>query len=106
MEIEGTEQYQAAAFEEGHYLQVEVAAKLKTSKNAQLADDFLNFMVSEGFQKHLPLSNVMYPVNTPAEMPAAYSKLIKPTKVLQLDTAEINQNRKQWVNDWLNVMTQ
>jgi hypothetical protein len=26
--------------------------------------------------------------------------------VLQLDTAQINQNRKQWVNDWLNVMTQ
>jgi ABC-type thiamine transport system substrate-binding protein len=39
-------------------------------------------------------------------MPAAYSKLIKPTKVLQLDTQQINQNRKQWVSDWLNVMTQ
>jgi len=106
MAVEGTDQYQAAAFEEGHYLQVEVAAKLKTSKNSQLADEFLNFMVSENFQKHLPLSNVMYPVNTPVEMPEAYGKLIKPTQVLQLDTAQINQNRKQWVSDWLNVMTQ
>jgi thiamine transport system substrate-binding protein len=106
MAVEGTDQYQAAAFEEGHYLQVEVAAKLKSSKNAALADDFLNFMVSEGFQKHLPLSNVMYPVNTPADMPEAYGKLIKPTQVLQLNTAQINQNRKQWVSDWLNVMTQ
>ncbi|MGY8906138.1 thiamine ABC transporter substrate binding subunit [Candidatus Njordibacter sp. Uisw_056] len=106
MAVEGTDQYQAAEFEEGHYLQVEVAAKLKSSQNSALADDFLNFMVSEGFQKHLPLSNVMYPVNTPADMPEAYGKLIKPTQVLQLDTAEINQNRKQWVNDWLNVMTQ
>ena len=106
MAVEGTDQYQAAAFEEGHYLQVEVAAKLKTSKNSQLADEFLDFMVSENFQKHLPLSNVMYPVNTPVEMPEAYGKLIKPTQVLQLDTAQINQNRKQWVSDWLNVMTQ
>ncbi len=106
MAVEGTDQYQAAVFEEGHYLQVEVAAKLKASKNSQLADEFLNFMVSENFQKHLPLSNVMYPVNTPAEMPEAYGKLIKPTQVLQLDTAQINQNRKQWVSDWLNVMTQ
>jgi ABC-type thiamine transport system substrate-binding protein len=48
----------------------------------------------------------MYPVRSPADMPAAYSKLIKPTKVLQLDTQQINQNRKQWVSDWLNVMTQ
>jgi thiamine transport system substrate-binding protein len=106
MAIEGTDKYQAAAFEEGHYLQVEVAAKLKSSANAELADEFLNFMVSEGFQKHVPLSNVMYPVNVPADMPEAYGKLIKPTHVLQLDTAEINQNRKQWVNDWLEAMTQ
>jgi len=106
MAIEGTNQYQAAAFEEGHYLQVEVAAKLKSSKNAELADDFLNFMVSNEFQKHVPLSNVMYPINTPADMPEAYNKLIKPSQVLQLDTAQINQKRKQWVNDWLNVMTQ
>ena len=106
MAIEGTDQYQAAAFEEGHYLQVEVAAKLKSSNNELLADEFLNFMVSEDFQKHLPLSNVMYPVSTPTDMPEAYGKLIVPTKVLQLDTAEINQNRKQWVSDWLNAMTQ
>ena len=106
MAIEGTDQYQAAAFEEGHYLQVEVAAKLKSSNNELLADEFLNFMVSEDFQKHLPLSNVMYPVNTPKDMPEAYSKLIVPNKVLQLDTAEINQSRKQWVSDWLNAMTQ
>ncbi|MFT7179391.1 MAG: thiamine transport system substrate-binding protein [Oceanospirillaceae bacterium] len=106
MAVEGTDQYQAAPFEEGHYLQVEVAAKLKTSNNSELADEFLTFMVSEGFQKHLPLSNVMYPVNTPEDMPEAYGKLIKPTQVLQLDTAVINQNRKQWVSDWLNVMTQ
>ena len=106
MAVEGTDQYQAASFEEGHYLQVEVAAKLKASNNSELADEFLTFMVSEGFQKHLSLSNVMYPVNTPEEMPQAYGKLIKPTQVLQLDTAVINQNRKQWVSDWLNVMTQ
>ena len=106
MAVEGTDQYQALTFEEGHYLQVEVAAKLKSSKNSQLADEFLSFMVGEGFQKHLPLSNIIYSVNTPADMPEAYGKLIKPRLVLQLDTAQINQNRKQWVSDWLNVMTQ
>ncbi len=105
MAIEGTDQYQAAPFDEGHYLQVEVAAKLKSSANSELADEFLSFMVSEGFQKHVPLSNVMYPVNVPADMPEAFGKLITPTNVLQLDTAEINQNRKQWVNDWLGAMT-
>lgn len=105
MAIEGTDQYQAAAFEEGHYLQVEVAAKVKSSENSALADQFLSFMISEDFQKHVPLSNVMYPVSTPSDLHEVFGELISPEKVLQLDTAQINQSRPQWVKDWLNVMT-
>ncbi|MEM7293257.1 MAG: thiamine ABC transporter substrate binding subunit, partial [Pseudomonadota bacterium] len=45
--IDKTDKYQAAAFDEGHYLQVEVAAMLKQSKNAELARDFLAFIHDE-----------------------------------------------------------
>ena len=106
MAIEGNDQYQAASFAEGHYLQVEVAAKLAHSENQQLADEFLSFMISEGFQKHVPLTNVMYPVSAAVEMPEAYGKLIQPTKVLKLDDAEVNSQRKAWVKEWLSAMTQ
>lgn len=106
MAVEGTDRFQAAAFEEGHYLQVEVAAKLANSDNSELADEFLEFMVNEGFQQHVPLTNVMYPVNLPAaSMPEAYGKLIQPAKVLKLDDAEVNSQRKTWVKEWLGAMT-
>lgn len=38
--------YAAAIFDEGHYLQVEVAAKLKSSKQPELAQQFMQFMLT------------------------------------------------------------
>ncbi|MFE8730870.1 thiamine ABC transporter substrate-binding protein, partial [Aeromonas hydrophila] len=54
---ENKPQYQVAAFEEGHYRQVEVAAKLKSAKQEKLADQFLQFMVSPAFQNEIPTGN-------------------------------------------------
>ena len=105
MAVENTERYQAAPFEEGHYLQIEVAAKLKHSSNQALADEFLNFMVSDGFQKHVPLTNVMYPVNSTADIDPAYDRLITPNKVLKLGEDTVNTQRKAWVKEWLQAMT-
>jgi len=106
MAIEGTDRYQAAAFAEGHYLQVEVAAKLAHSEQQTLADEFLEFMINHDFQQHVPLTNVMYPVSAEVTMPEAYDKLIQPTKVLKMDDALVNSQRKVWVKEWLNAMIQ
>lgn len=92
--------YVAADFSEGHYMQIEVAAKLKNSKNQALADKFLDFMLTQKFQENI-LANVMYPV-TNIKLPKEYSHLIKPNKVLQFTDKEVNKNRKMWINDWLN----
>ena len=35
-------------FEEGHYAQVEVAARVRTSDQSERARDFLQFMLSDG----------------------------------------------------------
>lgn len=51
----------AALFDEGHYLQVEVAGKLAASDQPALADAFLLFTQSEAFQALIPTTNWMYP---------------------------------------------
>jgi thiamine transport system substrate-binding protein len=43
---EKKDNYAAANFAEGHYLQVEVAARTAASKQPELAEKFLKFMVS------------------------------------------------------------
>ncbi|MDP3262555.1 MAG: thiamine ABC transporter substrate binding subunit [Tabrizicola sp.] len=56
----------AALFDEGHYLQVEVAGKLAATDQGALADQFMAFLTSEGFQSVIPETNWMYPAVTPA----------------------------------------
>ena len=59
---EKKDNYAAANFSEGHYLQVEVAARTAASKQPELAQKFLQFMVSPAFQNAIPTGNWMYPV--------------------------------------------
>ncbi|MGC8120562.1 thiamine ABC transporter substrate binding subunit [Marinobacter sp. VGCF2001] len=107
MAIDKTDRYQAAQFEEGHYLQVEVAALVDSSGNKDLARAFLDFMLTPDFQRHIPLKNVMYPaIELGDELPEVFSKLIEPTKALYIDPAEVASDRRQLVNDWLNALTQ
>ncbi|MFM5873361.1 thiamine ABC transporter substrate binding subunit [Aeromonas veronii] len=102
---ENKPQYQAAAFEEGHYRQVEVAAKLKSAKQGKLADQFLQFMVSPAFQQEIPTGNWMYPViDTP--LPKGFEQMITVAKPLAFSSNEVATNRKGWIREWLQAVTQ
>ncbi|EPC4027456.1 thiamine ABC transporter substrate binding subunit [Aeromonas salmonicida] len=102
---ENKPQYQAAAFEEGHYRQVEVAAKLKSSKQGKLADQFLQFMISPAFQQEIPAGNWMYPV-TDAPLPKGFEQMITVSKPLSFTSDEVAANRKNWIREWLQAVTQ
>jgi len=91
----------ASTFKEGNYISVEFAGILNSSKNKQMANNFLDFMISDDFQKVIPRTNIMYPV-TDIEMPEAFNKLEIP-KLLQLDPKDINDNKDAWINEWLNA---
>ena len=102
IEVEKTERYQAAPFEEGHYLQIEVAGYIEASPEKALAQKFLAFMLTPAFQNEIPATNWMMPagdVSTP--LPDAFSKLVKPAKTLLFTPAEVNANRRAWIDEWL-----
>jgi thiamine transport system substrate-binding protein len=89
----------AAPFAEGHYLQVEVAAKLATTDQPQLADRFLAFIGSEAFQSVIPTTNWMYPA-TAAPVPEGFDTLIKPEKSLLLSAYEAAAVRDAALTEW------
>ena len=91
----------ASAFKEGNYISVEFAGILNSSNNKKIANQFLEFMVSDDFQKVIPTTNIMYPV-TGVDLPEAFNKLEIPN-VLQLDSKDINVNKDVWINEWLNA---
>ena len=103
---ENNDRIAAALFAEGHYLQVEVAAMLKTSKQPELARRFLRFMVSPGFQEAIPTGNWMYPViELGAGLPPAFQTLPKPETVFLFAPEEVAAKRKHWIKGWLEGMT-
>lgn len=97
----------AAAFDEGHYMQVEVAGKLAGSDQPELADQFLDFMVSDAFQSIIPTTNWMYPAVTPAEgLPEGFETLAQPAKSLLLSEDEAAAVRDTALDEWLNALSQ
>lgn len=101
---ENSERYKAALFAEGHYLQVEVAGLIEASPERALAKKFLAFMMGPGFQDHIPVNNWMMPAGTTSgPLPAAFDALVKPGKTLLFTPAEVEQNRRAWIDEWLNA---
>jgi thiamine transport system substrate-binding protein len=90
----------AALFDEGHYLQIEVAGKLAATDQPELADRFLAFMLTPAFQSILPETNWMYPAVTPkAGLPQGFDAF-RPAKSLLLAPAQAAAARDAAVSEW------
>nr|WP_212568636.1 thiamine ABC transporter substrate binding subunit [Vibrio parahaemolyticus] len=101
---ENDSKFATANFAEGHYMQVEVAAKVKGSKNSELADQFMNFILSDEFQSAMPTGNWMYPV-TDVELPKGFETLSVPSKSLSFSADEVAKMRKFWIREWQSALT-
>ncbi|MCJ8519909.1 thiamine transport system substrate-binding protein [Pseudorhizobium tarimense] len=107
MVAEGTDRYQAAPFSEGHYIQIEIAGRVKTSEHKELAQQFLVFMMSPAFQNIIPTTNWMMPAAATSEpLPDAFSRLVKPQKTFLMDPKEVAANRQAWIDEWLTAMSE
>jgi thiamine transport system substrate-binding protein len=97
----------AAAFDEGHYMQIEVAGKLAGTDQSDLADRFMAFMVSDGFQSIIPTTNWMYPAVTPeAGLPDGFETLITPGKALLIAPEDVPEVREKALAEWLSALSQ
>lgn len=97
----------AAIFDEGHYVQIEVAGKVASTDQPELADRFLAFMLEDGFQGVIPTAQWMYPAKTPAGgLPEAYGRLRTPEKTLLFSAEEAADMRDAAVAEWRSVLSQ
>jgi thiamine transport system substrate-binding protein len=96
----------AAMFEEGHYMQVEVAARTTHAPNPELAERFLEFMLTDAFQSIIPTTNWMYPAHLPEEgLPEGFETLAVPGKALLLDPEEARAVRDAALDEWLAALS-
>ena len=96
---EDDHRYRAAAFAEGHGMQIEVAAQLANAPNPKLAQAFMHFIATAGFQSVIPTGNWMYPVKRVA-LPEAFDTLVQPAASLLIDPQRIAENKGAWVDEF------
>jgi thiamine transport system substrate-binding protein len=106
MIAEDTDRYRAAAFSEGHYMQIEVAGMTTKGADNPLAAEFLAFMTTPAFQDIIPETNWMLPAAPTSEpLDPAFGELVRPADALLFSPEEVAEFRKAWVAEWLSVMS-
>ena len=97
----------AAIFEEGHYFMVEMAVKLATTDQPELADEFMAFILTEDFQTMIPTTNWSFPAALSEDKwPAGFQDLPMPETVLFYDENEADALRDTAIEAWRSALSQ
>jgi len=87
------------------FRQIEFVGILKNGKNRDLAQKFVDFMLSQQFQEDMPLNMFVYPVNKNAKLPDAFVKYAEVAEnPAVLSYSEIAANRDAWIEAWTAAM--
>ncbi|MGB8862063.1 MAG: thiamine ABC transporter substrate-binding protein [Ilumatobacteraceae bacterium] len=87
------------------FRQLEYAGVLRGSKHSAEARQLVDFLVSETFQRELPLNLYVYPVNPATPLPEAFTKYaVVPKDPFTVDPAVIAANRQQWQDQWTEIV--
>lgn len=105
VEYEETTRYQAAIFEEGHYLQIEGAGIVSGAAHIEEAKLFIDFLLGQEAQSAIPLTNWMYPSDASVELPASFDYAPIPETMLNLTSSAIADEMDQWLDTWTEVMS-
>ncbi|CAN5642033.1 thiamine ABC transporter substrate-binding protein [soil metagenome] len=84
--------------------QVEYAGVLAGAEHPELAQELVEFMLSDEWQQALPLSNFVFPV-TDVALPDEFQQWApRATDPLTLPPAKIDENRDTWIEQWRDQM--
>ena len=102
---EDDETKSAALFEEGHYMQVEVAGIVANTDQPELAAQFMEFVTSDTFQSIIPETNWMYPSVMPeAGLAEGFQALIRPETSLLFPADEAQARRDAALDVWRDAL--
>lgn len=97
----------AWTFDEGHYMQVEVAGKVASTDQPELAEAFLAFMVTDGFQSVIPTTNWMYPAVLPdAPLPDGFEQMVAADKALLMSSQDAAAAAPAAIEEWRAALAQ
>lgn len=103
---EGDETKKAAIFPEGHYFMVELAAKVAGSDQPELAQQFMDFILSHDFQSMIATGNWSIPAALPKdEWPEGFQQLDLPEEVIFYSEDEAAALRDEAIEEWRRALS-
>lgn len=83
------------------FRQVEFVGILRGTDKQELAEAWIDFMLSATFQEDMPLNMFVYPVNEDARLPQVFvDHLVRPDETAEVSPDEITANREAWIEAW------
>jgi thiamine transport system substrate-binding protein len=87
------------------FRQVEFAGVLAGTPHPSAAGKLIDFLLSDTFQNEIPMNMFMYPVSTTSELPPEFVEHSEITdNPLSLPPAEIEANRQDWTERWVEIV--
>ncbi len=87
------------------FRQVEFVGILQGTENQELAEKFVDFMLSKNFQEDIPLNMFVFPANQEAALPDVFVQWATLTEEpTSIDPAKIDANRERWIEAWTDVV--
>ena len=97
---EGDDTKRAAIFPEGHYVMVETAAQLRGTDQPELAQAFMDFVLSPAFQEIIPEGNWSFPAKAAGPLPDGFGTLALPDVALLYSAEEAEALRETVVREF------
>lgn len=83
------------------FRQIEFVGILRGTEQRELAEAWVDFMLSTTFQEDMPLQMFVFPVNENAQLQAEFvDYLAVPEDTAFVSPADIAAKREQWIQDW------
>jgi len=87
------------------FRQTEYVGVLRGSAQEAAATKLVEFLVSPRFQRELPFTLFVYPIDTSVELPDEFVRwAVIPNDPYTLDPALIDANREQWQDQWNDIV--
>lgn len=89
------------------FRQIEFAGILKGTKNREMAELFIDYMLSIPFQEDIPMNMFVFPVNKDAKLPPEFLENVQiPIQPARLQMDQISNEREEWIIGWRQLMLQ
>ena len=86
------------------FRQIEFVGILKGTQNRDLAEKFVDFMLSTQFQEDMPLNMFVYPVNAQAKLPDSFVQYAQVAASPAAAPDNLDAQRDNWIQSWTDVV--